>query len=540
MTRAIGSVYNDRYTVEKILHDGAMSKVYIVNDNKLNIPVCLKEVPHEQQGVQNVNYTSLLNEVELLKSLNHPAIPRIIDMQETAEGTSILMDLVMGVPLSHEGIDRSEVSLHNKFIQLAEILVHLHTRPNPIFYRDLKPSNIMLQGEMVRLLDFGISVQITPDNRVITQQLGTKGYAPPEQAKVGAPYDLRSDTYAFGVSFLVLLTGLPPRETLKAVQQGTIRFHSEGLFNIISRCIAKNPEERFASSSDLLQALKNVDEFDSRVLTKRHRRRVAYKFTIAASVASLILGGISLGYGKYQESQTASVALSQAAIDNTPEAYAKAIDLNPTDIEPYFSMLQTIRKDDGVFTSEEEQVLMSTLRSHVSSIKTNERYPELAYQIGELYWFFYDSSSGAPGAPLAEQWFSDALQGGYSPEQSKLFMTLSSFKSNLASAVATSTDSGMYVAYWRGLTTLSTDNVGEVGKLQLDVYTLDVLANYTPRLKSDGVTSEEISAVLKRISDTYKNYSATSEHTEKLLQEIKTLTPQAETAYRAVYEFSQE
>ena len=151
-----------------------------------------------------------------------------------------------------------ELEEHTKFSEemvvewaktLCDVYIYLHEhKPNPIIYRDMKPSNLMKTPEgTVKLIDFGIAREYKVDAKSDTLLLGTKGYAAPEQEGL-AQTDERSDIYSLGVTLYHLLTGISPREALgfKPLRQIDPQF-SEGLEIIIRKCVMPDPKDRYQS-----------------------------------------------------------------------------------------------------------------------------------------------------------------------------------------------------------------------------------------------------------------------------------------------------
>lgn len=532
--REEGSVYKNRYKVINTLHTKGMSFVYTVFDMKLEKLVCLKEVVKAQAGRDAVNLDSVRRETKLLRSLNHPGIPRILDVEETAERYSILMDLVTGYSLEELYRRRPKMFTQDfvvsKMSQLALILGYLHKLPEPIFYRDLKPGNIMLQDGNVRLLDFGISERITPSNRYIQQPLGSRGFAAPEQAKVGTAYDLRSDIYSFGVTMYVLLEGHLPKSAPCRPEHA-----SQGIQTIVEQCTQLDPAERFQSMPEVFTALQNIDLYDSRVLSaSRHK---IHAFYASVLTAALLFGaaGSSYALGIHEDSVSYQSLVAVAQKENTIPAYVRAIDKRPDDIDTYFKVIDLIKSGDGVFSSEEEQQFLPTLTGHLNDIKRSPRYPEFAYKMGELYWFFFQDNAKASGKLLSIPWFSDAVDGGYNSEQAKIFYNLGAFYRDISSAVQTSSDTGMYRAYWNGLTSLDINGSGEVVTLQLYNNLTDFIYTYTYRLQTDGVPIEDIHAQLNTIQGYLDKNPPSPGRPEELAKTLREKLDKLPTHLAAVY-----
>jgi tetratricopeptide (TPR) repeat protein len=159
---------------------------------------------------------------------------------------------------------------------LCDVYIYLHEhKPNPIIYRDMKPSNLMKTPEgSVKLIDFGIAREYKVDAKSDTLLLGTKGYAAPEQEGL-AQTDERSDIYSLGVTLYHLLTGISPREALgfKPLRQIDPQF-SEGLEIIIGKCVMPDPKDRYQSARALLDDLNQIESFSQQYKQAQFKRTI--------------------------------------------------------------------------------------------------------------------------------------------------------------------------------------------------------------------------------------------------------------------------
>lgn len=492
--RKIGDTYLDRYTVAKVLSSKGMSHVYAMVDTRLNKLVCLKEVS-KGTSRDDVNYASLQNEVDVLSSLSHYGLPVMIDVHE-GEGTlSLLMTLMSGESfadlLKKNGKGFDPKWLVPKMIQLCLILGYLHSRTPPIFYRDLKPANIILQDNDVKLLDFGISVKLDSDHQVIEQPLGTAGYAPPEQAKVGTPYDLRSDIYSFGVTLFELLTGVRPIDAKGNFDISRYGVSSPALQRVVKKCTRLNPDERYRSFDEVLTALKIYEMCDAG-FHKRYQKQLSLIKTLwIFGIATLMLSGLSgVGYSLVVDSEYSSQV---AQVDKlpSPEGYARVIQQYPTEIDPYFKLVDTLRVGNE-FTPEEESILLGAVRPNLTNLSNNPQYPKLALEIGKLYWFFYKGKT-ADSRVLALPWLKDTGAEGES------LYKMSVFQRDINSLRETASDSGYYKDAWNNLVRIVNDTPDGILKLQSELYLVGFVNSYCPQMKADGITKEGILTVLKGI-----------------------------------------
>jgi len=264
-----------RYRVEKLLGTGAMGAVYLAHDTQLARPVALK-VPrlsgHEDSDIVN----RLLREAKAAANLNHPNICRVYDAGVEAGTFYIAMEYIDGRLLSdfispdHLQDERRSVNVVRK---LAAALAEAHGKG--IIHRDLKPANIIVnaRGEPI-LTDFGLArLTDQPRDGRATQSgmlIGSPAYMSPEQAngdtaKIGP----RSDIYSLGVLLFELLTSRLPFQgsVLTILSQITgkeppapssLRPGLDPRLDFIcQRLMAKQPEDRYASMTEVGQELQN-------------------------------------------------------------------------------------------------------------------------------------------------------------------------------------------------------------------------------------------------------------------------------------------
>src|SRR5690625_5042017 len=144
----IGQEVDGRYEILKEIGRGGMSIVYLAMDNRLNKSLAVKDIRKRQSSNHEILLNSLVVEANMLKKLEHPALPRIYDIIESKDDIYVVMDYIEGESLK-EKLDREHAFPPDKVIawakQLADVLGYLHNQqPHPIIYRDMKPDNIML------------------------------------------------------------------------------------------------------------------------------------------------------------------------------------------------------------------------------------------------------------------------------------------------------------------------------------------------------------------------------------------------------------
>lgn len=288
------TTFNDTYEIKSIIGKGGMSTVYLAEHKRLHTRWTVKEVS-KQQGAR----FDFLAESNILKRLQHPMLPRIVDIFEDSECIYIVEDFVEGITLD-ELLKRrghvDEVLGTQWFYDLCGVLGYLHSQqPHPIIYRDMKPSNVMLQPDgALKLIDFGIAREYKQESNADTTYIGTKGYAAPEQFGK-AQTDARTDIYSLGVTMYHLLTGKspyePPYQFVPARQLCTELSH--GIEHILDKCVQPEPIDRYQNIDELLNDLDHSYRFDKayqKYVTVK-RVRVAMIVTMLVASAGLIAGG---------------------------------------------------------------------------------------------------------------------------------------------------------------------------------------------------------------------------------------------------------
>ena len=187
-----------------------------------------------------------------LKEKNIPYMPTIYGLYEGDKYLVVIEEYIEGDTLECM-LERSPLSLYdavNIAIKMVKTLRILHKLDRPIIHRDIKPSNIIIVDDDVYILDVNVAKWYKPDDEKTTRLLGTLHYAAPEQFGYGLnALSPKVDIYAMGVVLNVMLTGKIPKEE-KAT--GVV-------WDIISKCISLNPEDRY-DDDELIQALEKLVE----------------------------------------------------------------------------------------------------------------------------------------------------------------------------------------------------------------------------------------------------------------------------------------
>lgn len=536
------TILNGRYKILTVMHTGGMSNVYMVSDSNLGKSWCLKEIKKSEAGKDQIEYKSLIQEANIMKSLNHSSIPRITTIEQDGDSIFIIMDYVDGINmktfLSRKGRVDQEVAV-SWMKQICQVMIYLHNRKHPIFYRDMKPDNIIIQNDgNIKLIDFGISIVIREKNQKIGRALGTKGYAAPEQSKSDNVCDLRSDIYGMGMTMYYMLTGLNPnqipRGRLKPIRQIDSSI-SIGLENIVTKCIQRDPNDRYQDCEELLYDLQNYQKLDSNYRNKL-RRKVNVVFSLfLLSIFILITSFIPLNMYNAKEREEYETLLSTAQQTGREEDYDAVLEAKSTDIIPYEGYIEAI-KVDGVFTKDEETKLLNYLNPNLDNLKGEKDYGKLAYEMGKLYWFYYQGSNEDDGILTSIKWFSDAMEADYEPELSSVYYNLGKFKRDISASITESEDGGMYGDYFNNLLEAKKDDNGELVNLQLNLALAKCISTYAYNLSSDGITYKEVTEQIKDIKDFIKNYNPTLDRAKTsynlLVDTAKNLSDKVDSIYK--------
>lgn len=262
-----GYLLRDRYRILGLLAIGGMSTVYRAQD--LRFPnvrrMCAVKQMVNSADSPDARAIALRNferETSILASLSHPGIVQIYDCFSEGRRSYVVLELVEGKDLEtvlRETIGYlSEAPVVNWALQVCAVLKYLHSRePRPIVFRDIKPSNLMLDNlGHIRLIDFGIAKVFYADEK--GTMIGTEGYSPPEQYRGVA--DPRVDIYALGATLHHLLTKRDPRMEAPftfdtcPIQEVNPSI-SRKLVEVVHRALEYNVDDRYISAEEMRQAL---------------------------------------------------------------------------------------------------------------------------------------------------------------------------------------------------------------------------------------------------------------------------------------------
>ena len=387
----IGTVIDGKYEILKEIGRGGMSVVYLAMDKHLNKQWAVKEIRKKGSGKNDeIVVNSLLAEANMMKKLDHPALPRIVDIIDNGVTIYVVMDYIEGESLDkilNEYGAQPEELVVNWAKQLCDALSYLHSQKPPIIYRDMKPANVMLKPEgNIKIIDFGIAREYKEQNLADTTVLGTKGYAPPEQ--YSGQTDPRSDIFALGMTMHHLLTGVDPRngEAYAPVRQWNPEL-SEGIEIIIDRCVEPAAENRYQSCADLLYDLEHPELITKGFKKKQRRKLISFIVAIGMS-AVMAITGLALNF-------TATSVNNQDYDSNIagsdPSKYYTAVSIYPARVDAYNMLIEYYKNHEA--TNDQITKIGNTIEANANSLElTNPDIADMYYDMGKLYFSDYDGS----------------------------------------------------------------------------------------------------------------------------------------------------
>ena len=263
------TLLNGRYQLETRIGQGGMGAVYKAIDTRFNNrALAIKEMSRAGLSPSSIQEAEAAFEREshLLADLLHPNLPRIYDHFTEAERSYLVMDFIEGQTIEDylEQANGGPLPLEqvlNWGEQICDVLSYLHNHQPPIVFRDLKPSNVMISGSHIYLIDFGIARIFKPGQSHDTVALGSPGYAAPEQYGK-AQSTPRSDLYSLGALLHCLLTGVDPSEQpffFRPASHLNPAVPRE-LEELLQHMLEMKAENRPASAEEIDQALRRIDQ----------------------------------------------------------------------------------------------------------------------------------------------------------------------------------------------------------------------------------------------------------------------------------------
>lgn len=274
-------IKNNRYIVKECIGCGGSSRVYLAIDRNIGKRWALKEIDNGLMA-----HTLASREITMLKSIDYPMFPRIVDAWQEGNTLYIVSDYVEGISmdkiLSLGGVSKRQA--YKWSVDILDALIYLHGLSPPILYLDLKPENILVKpnGE-VSMVDFGIAGQIT----MKAMPLGTPGYAAPEQYECNNDnISPRTDIFSYGMTYYSMRKGRAPNSNLddfyRELYKDNYLSHKEKTF--LKQCTMTEPSGRFCSADAVKAQLKRINEYP-------YKLQIIRVIGLIAAIAILVMFG---------------------------------------------------------------------------------------------------------------------------------------------------------------------------------------------------------------------------------------------------------
>lgn len=546
----IGALVDGKYKVLNQIGQGGMSIVYLAINERANKTWAIKEIRKEGVRDFEVVRQGLIAEINILKELKHKYLPSIVDIIDEGPSFLIVMDYIQGKSLKEilrealvsKGIPIGLADVISWGKQLCDVLGYLHTQPEPIIYRDMKPANVMLRPEgEISLIDFGAARIFKSGNSEDTVCLGTPGYAAPEQYGGNGQTRPQTDIYCLGATLHHLITGHDPADTpfnfplitrcRPSLIDETPREFRDALLGfeiIINKCTQYEIKDRYQSCAELRYDLENPEALGMPYRSKLKKKMAA--FCVCAGTAvflgiGAVLGAVTenliqkRGYDFYIDEAAV------ASLDEKLELYKKAIALNPVKKDAYLSILDTMLADND-FSAADDMMLTSILNSRDNRRNQNNKtyfqtnksgYVEFSYQLGLAYyyltgdngdkasaagWFYNVTSADMSALDLGDN---NDNKGKWQTRAKVLGKISSYYKSKLGVINQMGDAEVSYLDYWNDLMALMAEDVADKDNriTELRLYseiTYQIYRRTTEFKNEAGLSEDEQNAALTEIT----------------------------------------
>jgi serine/threonine protein kinase len=262
------------YKILQPLGQGGMGTVYLAQHDELSRKVALKVV-HGEKAKDTLTLERFMREARSVAALDHPNIVRIHDVGQHGSVRYLVMEYVQGETLETLREKGGAMGLSRAVDYISQAATGLqHAYEKGFIHRDIKPANLMLTADgVIKILDMGLARSTINAQDNLTEQLddgavlGTPDYISPEQAMNLPGIDIRTDIYSLGATFYAMVHGKPPFQgsTTQKLAQHQMKLATPlstldktippALSAVVSRMLAKKPEERFQTPADVIAAL---------------------------------------------------------------------------------------------------------------------------------------------------------------------------------------------------------------------------------------------------------------------------------------------
>ncbi|MDO5559693.1 MAG: serine/threonine-protein kinase [Oscillospiraceae bacterium] len=545
-----GYILDKRYRIDGIVGRGGLSVVYKASDLQANMAVrAVKEVSKRcAEAAESAKQESVLIK-ELYERDKYNFFPNIIQRIENNDALFIVMDFIdgksMNVLLSSGPLSFKNVIEYGKDICSVIAFINDYGK----IYSDMKPDNLMILSSdsnienldkskkysNLKLIDFGAVIQSETGTAQYTPE-----YAAPEQYRQKS-LDKRTDIFNIGATLYHMTTGEKPVSIIRS--DGGCRnsyerfvFDSKSkninaeLRRIILRCVNDNPDMRYKSCKELYHALDSISK-------RTHIKLTALSCSLAVffslTFAFSTLKCKSMTKSDYNNYMT--IAQKATSYNEKIAAYTSAVKLNGDQTDAYFGLVETY-KEDVSFSEDESSALLKLTSEHSQTLKEDPSYQRLAFEIGKLYWYYYDygsdnnSDNETTRITSSTKWFSEAIDDSFrqaNPENyqmAQIYYDIGTFYSNIQKMVIEGSDSQVYSDYWSSINQMVEFvdvNHTETEIVLLETYKLamNALKAYTYKF-SLFVSYDDQMKLFESIKDKTDSINASTDKTRQIKDDI--------------------
>lgn len=529
----VGSILDGKYKILNVIGRGGMSVVYLAINERANKTWAVKEVRKDGGNDRSVVSQNLLAETEMLKKLDHPNLPAIVDVIDQDDCFIIVMDYIEGnslLDLLEERGRQEQDQVVEWAKQLCDVLGYLHTRHPPIIYRDVKPANVMLRPSgSIALVDFGTAREYKQTGEGDTAWLGTRGYAAPEQFGSMGQTDVRTDIYNLGATMFHLITGIVPagQETfVHPIGEFIPGYAGSGLEKVILKCCRYHPRERYQSCAELMYALDHVHDIDAWEIRKRRAKLFAFG---ACMALSLVWAAAGFGFrcacaGTRGEMYRRNVsdAMDEPSFSKKTAYYLAAVTLEPGNPEAYNNLIDDVELEpeltDEVYNGvkaciDSRDADPAHRKTAIEFLRKEDprAYADFNFRFGSLVYLGYPGGKGnAAREYLVNAIDSGGLEGNRLAAAAMMYELADAYRKKIKSD-SSSRKKGIEIGegcgqYWNTLEKLAGNLeslYAETGNIGYPVRVCDEVANeldqHTVSYQYAGISAERLRNTLSNV-----------------------------------------